>query len=347
VTHGPDKPHAGTTRTPLLAVEDLVVEFGPRDAPIRGVDGVSFEIEAGGSVGIVGESGSGKSVTSLSILRLLPEPPGRIAGGRVLFQGVNLFDLPRNRMKEIRGRDIAMIFQEPMSSLNPVMTIGDQIAEAIMLHEPISREARREKVIEMLRVVGIPNPAGRLDAYPHQFSGGMRQRVMIAMALACNPKLLIADEPTTALDVTVQAQVLELMKRVRRQFNTAILLISHDLGIIAEFCERVIVMYAGRVVEDADVRSIFRAPKHPYTRGLLQSIPRLDDNRERLYQIPGSVPSSGTVRRGCPFAPRCGLRIEKCDSEMPPLFRFGATQRAACWVTAEVDPAGRAPESVS
>ena len=331
---------------PLLAVENLVVEFGPKEAPIRGVDGVSFEIEAGRSVGIVGESGSGKSVTSLSILRLLPEPPGRIAGGRVMFQGVNLLEVPRNRMKEIRGRDIAMVFQEPMSSLNPVMTIGDQIAEAILLHETMSAEARRAKVVEMLRVVGIPNPAGRLDAYPHQFSGGMRQRVMIAMALACNPKLLIADEPTTALDVTVQAQVLDLMKRIRRQFNTAILLISHDLGIIADLCERVVVMYAGRVMEDADVRSIFRAPKHPYTRGLLQSIPRLDDERDRLYQIPGSVPMAGAARKGCPFAPRCSMRVDRCTTEMPPLFRFGPTQRAACWVTAEAESAslpGSAP----
>jgi oligopeptide/dipeptide ABC transporter ATP-binding protein len=238
-------------------------------------------------------------------------------------------------MPEIRGRDIAMIFQEPMSSLNPVMTIGDQIGEAIKLHEKMSREQRRARIIELLKLVGIPNPEGRLDAYPHQFSGGMRQRVMIAMAVACNPKLLIADEPTTALDVTIQAQVLDLMARVRKTLNTAVLLISHDLGVIAEVCDRVIVMYAGRVVEDADVRSIFANPSHPYTRGLLKSIPRLDDDQKRLYQIPGSVPTAGSVKEGCPFYARCPLHIDKCRSEMPPMFAFGQRHKAACWVTAE------------
>ncbi|HEY9347376.1 MAG TPA: ABC transporter ATP-binding protein, partial [Inquilinus sp.] len=230
----------------MLKVENLAVEFGPKAAPLRVVDGVGFEIQAGGSLGIVGESGSGKSMTSLSILRLIPEPPGRIAQGRILFNGTDLLALPRAKMPEIRGRDIAMIFQEPMSSLNPVMTIGDQIGEAILLHEPVSREERRRKTIEMLRLVGMPDPERRLGAYPHQFSGGMRQRVMIAMAIACNPKLLIADEPTTALDVTIQAQVLDLMKKIRATLNTAVLLISHDLGVIADICERVIVMYAGR-----------------------------------------------------------------------------------------------------
>jgi peptide/nickel transport system ATP-binding protein len=320
---------------PLLKVENLAVEFGPKTNPIRAVDGVSFEIEAGGAVGIVGESGSGKSMTSLSILRLIPEPPGRIVQGRVEFNGVNLLELPRARMPDIRGRDIAMIFQEPMSSLNPLMTIGDQIGEAVMLHSPLDREARRRRVIEMLNLVGIPDAAGRIHAYPHQFSGGMRQRVMIAMALACNPKLLIADEPTTALDVTIQAQVLELMKKVRSATNTAILLISHDLGVIADICDRVIVMYAGRVVEDGDVRSIFHRPSHPYTRGLLDSIPRLKDQRRRLFQIPGSVPLPGTVKLGCPFYSRCSLRVDECAREMPPMFRFGENHTAACWVTAE------------
>jgi peptide/nickel transport system ATP-binding protein len=240
-------------------------------------------------------------------------------------------------MPDIRGRDIAMIFQEPMSSLNPVMTIGDQIGEAILLHEPLSREKRHRRVIDLLNRVGIPDAAGRADAYPHQFSGGMRQRVMIAIALACSPKLLIADEPTTALDVTIQAQVLELMKEIRAATNTALLLISHDLGIIADVCERVIVMYAGRVVEDGDVRSIFHRPAHPYTRGLLQSIPRLRDDRRRLYQIPGSVPLPGTVGEGCPFTSRCPLRVERCAREMPPMFRFGDQQTAACWVTAGVE----------
>jgi len=322
------------SQSPLLKVENLAVEFGHKDAPIRVVNGVSFEIEAGGSVGIVGESGSGKSITSLAIMGLIPNPPGRIAQGRIELEGVNLLDLPKTKLPEIRGRDIAMIFQEPMSSLNPVMTIGDQIGEAIKLHEKMSRGERRARIIELLKLVGIPNPEGRLDAYPHQFSGGMRQRVMIAMAVACNPKLLIADEPTTALDVTIQAQVLDLMARVRKTLNTAVLLISHDLGVIAEVCDRVIVMYAGRVVEDADVRSIFSNPSHPYTRGLLQSIPRLDDDRKRLYQIPGSVPLAGTVKQGCPFYARCSHRIDKCAAEMPPMFAVSERHKAACWVTA-------------
>ena len=319
----------------LLEVSHLAVEFGPKTNPVRAVNDVSFEVPAGGAVGIVGESGSGKSVTSLSILRLVPEPQGRIVAGRIAFEGVNLLDLPRTKMPEIRGRDIAMIFQEPMSSLNPVMTIGDQIAEAIMLHESVGRTERRRKVIDLLKLVGIPDPPGRVDAYPHQFSGGMRQRVMIAMALACRPKLLIADEPTTALDVTIQAQVLELMKRIRIATNTAILLISHDLGVIADVCERVVVMYAGRVVEDGDVRSIFRRPSHPYTRGLLKAIPRLTDDRPRLFQIPGSVPLPGMVKSGCPFYSRCSLRVDRCAEEMPPMFRFGEQHTAACWVTSE------------
>ncbi|MEZ2126500.1 MULTISPECIES: ABC transporter ATP-binding protein [unclassified Sinorhizobium] len=319
--------------TPLLKVENLRVEFGSVANPIRVVDGVNFEINAGGSVGIVGESGSGKSITSLAIMRLVPELC-RISEGRIEFNGVNLLDLPLPQMPDIRGRDIAMIFQEPMSSLNPVMTIGDQIGEALKLHETMTREQRRARTIELLKLVGIPNPEGRLDAYPHQFSGGMRQRVMIAMAVACNPKLLIADEPTTALDVTIQAQVLELMQKIRSTLDTAVLLISHDLGVIAEVCERVIVMYAGRVVEDADVRSIFRHPSHPYTRGLLQSIPRLSDDNTRLYQIPGSVPVAGSVKAGCPFYARCPLRVDRCASEMPPMFSFGPAHRAACWVTA-------------
>jgi oligopeptide/dipeptide ABC transporter ATP-binding protein len=237
-------------------------------------------------------------------------------------------------MPEIRGRDIAMIFQEPMSSLNPLMTIGDQVAEAILLHQPMSRAARRERVINLLRQVGIPDPESRLGAYPHEFSGGMRQRVMISMALACRPKLLIADEPTTALDVTIQAQVLELMKRIRRQSGAAILLISHDLGVVAEMCERVVVLYAGRVVEEGEVRAIFRRAAHPYTRGLLNSIPRLDDERRRLSQIPGSVPLPGEITQGCPFRARCEHRVSRCDAEMPPLVPRGEGHRAACWVVA-------------
>jgi peptide/nickel transport system ATP-binding protein len=319
---------------PLLRVENLAVEFGSKEKPIRVVDAVSFEVRAGGAVGIVGESGSGKSMTSLAIMGLISDTPGRIVEGSVELEGSNLLGLPRKSMAEIRGRDMAMIFQEPMSSLNPVMTIGDQIDEAIKLHQKLGRAERRGRVIELLKLVGIPNPERRLGAYPHQFSGGMRQRVMIAMAVACDPKLLIADEPTTALDVTIQAQVLDLMHKVRRTLNTAILLISHNLGVIADVCERVIVMYAGRVVEEADVRSIFRSPRHPYTRALLRSIPRLSDGQSRLYQIPGSVPLPGTIKEGCPFYARCPDRVDKCAREVPPLFDVGPDQRAACWVSA-------------
>ncbi|GGA40315.1 ABC transporter ATP-binding protein [Pelagibacterium lentulum] len=319
--------------TPLLRVEDLVVEFGPKSAPIRVLEKVNFEMMSGSSIGIVGESGSGKSMTSLAIMRLIPEPAGRVSG-RIEFDGRNLLDLPKKEMPRIRGRDIAMIFQEPMSSLNPVMSIGDQIAEGIMLHESMPREKRREKAAELLRLVGMPDPMGRLDSFPHQFSGGMRQRVMIAMAIACNPRLLIADEPTTALDVTIQAQVLQLMKQVRKRLNSSILIISHDLGVIADIAEHVIVMYAGRVIETGDSRSIFRNPTHPYTRGLLDSVPRLKDDRKRLHQIPGSVPLAGMIRQGCPFYARCGLRMDKCQQQMPPMQSVNSTHNAACWVTA-------------
>ena len=321
--------------TPLLKISHLSVEFGPQSHPIRVVDDVSFAIEDGGAVGVVGESGSGKSVTSLSIMRLIPTPPGRIAEGSIELNGTDVLKLPLARMPEIRGRDVAMIFQEPMSSLNPVMRIGDQVEEAIKLHDKASAAKRRRKVVEILSLVGIPDAEGRLGAYPHQFSGGMRQRVMIAMAIICNPKLLIADEPTTALDVTIQAQVLDLMKRVRRELGTAILLISHDLGIIAEVCDSVVVMYASKIVEIGDVRSIFRRPRHPYTQGLLRSIPRLHDDNRRLFQIPGAVPSAGSVKAGCPFYSRCGVRIDKCRAELPPMFAFGAGHQAACWVAAE------------
>jgi peptide/nickel transport system ATP-binding protein len=322
-------------KSPLLSVENLSVEFGNRTHPLRVVDEVSFAIPAGGSLGVVGESGSGKSITSLSILRLVPEPPGHIAGGRILFDGADLLMLPRQQMPDIRGRDIAMIFQEPMSSLNPVMTIGAQIEEAILLHEPMSREARRARAVELLGLVGVPQPQERLGAYPHQFSGGMRQRVMIAMAVACNPRLLIADEPTTALDVTIQAQVLALLKDIRRRLGTSILLISHDLGIVADVCERVVVMYAGRVVEDGDVRSIFRRPAHPYTQALLQSIPRLEETRRRLQTIPGTVPPPGPLRAGCAFHTRCAVRLDKCAADRPPARRVGADHVAACWLIAE------------
>ena len=317
---------------PLLDIADLTIEFGPRARPVKAVDGVAFAIEAGGSVGVVGESGSGKSLTALAILRLIPEPPGRISAGRITFSGTDLLRLPRERMPDIRGREIAMIFQEPMSSLNPVMTIGDQIAEVLYLHEDLSRRERRARVIATLASVGMPAPEERLGAFPHQFSGGMRQRVMIAMAVACNPKLLIADEPTTALDVTVQAQVLNLMRQLRERLNTALLFVSHDLGVIAEIADRVVVMYAGKVVETGDVRDIFRHSGHPYTQALLQSIPRVDDDRSRLYQIPGGVPSPAARPPGCPFAPRCPSRLAICTQEMPPMFALGGAHQAACWL---------------
>jgi len=318
---------------PLLKIDNLSIEFGSQ-RPIRVIEGIGFEVPESGAVGIVGESGSGKSVTSLAIMRLIASPPGRIVSGSIDFRGTDLLGLSAAQMPEIRGRDIAMIFQEPMSSLNPVMTIGSQIGEAIKLHEALDRRARRRKVVDLLRRVGIPDPEARADAYPHEFSGGMRQRAMIAMAMACGPKLLIADEPTTALDVTVQAQVMELMKRLRRETGMALLLISHDLGVIADACDRVIVMYAGRIVEEADTRDLFAHPRHPYTRGLLAAIPRLSTTEKRLAQIPGAVPPAGTIRKGCPFAARCTQAIDKCREEMPPLIEAAKRHRAACWVTA-------------
>ena len=317
---------------PLLDIADLTVEFGTPGRAVKAVDGVSFKIDAGSSVGVVGESGSGKSVTALAILRLIPEPPGRISAGHIQFDGTDLLTLSRDRMPDIRGSQIAMIFQEPMSSLNPVMTIGDQIGEVLYLHEKLSRRERRNRVIAALASVGIPAPEERIGAFPHQFSGGMRQRVMIAMALACNPKLLIADEPTTALDVTVQAQVLALIRRLRAEMSTAVLFVSHDFGVIAEIAERVVVMYAGKVVEVGEVREIFRHPAHPYTQALLQSIPRVDDERERLFQIPGSVPSPAARHAGCPFVSRCPARMAVCAQQMPPMIMLAPSHQAACWL---------------
>lgn len=317
----------------LLDIRDLTVEFGPVAKPLRVVDRVSFTVGAGETLGVVGESGSGKSMTALSVLRLVPEPPARLSG-QILFDGRDLMKMPKREMPRVRGKDIGMIFQEPMSSLNPLMTIGDQIDEAIMLHERLSAAERRQRVVALLRLVGMPDPESRLGAYPDQFSGGMRQRVMAAIAMACNPRLLIADEPTTALDVTIQAQVLEMMLDIRRRLNSAILLITHDLGVVAETCERVVVMYAGRIMEDASVRSLFSNPRHPYTQGLLQSVPTLTERRKRLYQIPGSVPPAGTIKAGCPFRPRCPVRMDRCAVEMPPLVSHGPGHRAACWASA-------------
>jgi len=318
----------------LLSVRGLTVAFRGRAGVSHAVDGLDLDIAKGGSLGIVGESGSGKSITSLAMLRLVPEP-GRITAGQVVFEGRDLLALPLGRMPELRGRDIAMVFQEPMSALNPVMRVGDQIMEALLLHEKIGRTAARARMIDMLGMVGIPAPEDRAGAYVHQLSGGMRQRVMIAMALICRPKLLIADEPTTALDVTIQAQVLDLLKRLQTSFGTAILLISHDMGVIADIAEHVVVMYGGRVMESADRRSLFRTPRHPYTQGLLAAIPRLHDDRRRLAQIPGSVPVAGPAKPGCPFAARCMVVRPVCTKRDPPQTSLGETHVVACWAVAE------------
>jgi len=305
---------------PLLEVRNLVTEFRTDEGVLRAVDDVSFEIPAGGAVGIVGESGCGKSVTSLSILRLV-QRPGRIVSGEILFGGRNLLTLPESELRRLRGRDIAMIFQEPMSSLNPVYTAGAQIAESVRLHQGRSARAARERAIELLTLVGIPSPEERVDAYPHQLSGGMRQRVMIAMALACEPRLLIADEPTTALDVTIQAQILELLAGLRARLGMAIMLITHDLGLVAEFVDEVVVMYAGRVVERAPVRPLFASPRHPYTRGLLRSVPSYGDNarRPRLPTIPGMVPDLRHLAPGCRFRDRCDVSVAACERDEPVL----------------------------
>jgi peptide/nickel transport system ATP-binding protein len=317
---------------PLLQVEDLRTHFLSEDGVTRAVDGVSFTVHAGETLGIVGESGCGKSVTALSILRLLPRGSGRVVGGVIRFEGRNLLELDEGSMREIRGNRIAMVFQEPMTSLNPVYTIGDQIAETMRIHGRLSRGEARGRAEEMLRLVHIPDAAQRLDTYPHQLSGGMRQRAMIAMALACSPKLLIADEPTTALDVTIQAQILRLMLELKSRSDAAILMITHDLGVVAETCQRVIVMYAGHTVEEAPVLDLFDRPAHPYTRGLLASAPRrAASRRSRLPEIPGMVPSLRRSVPGCAFAPRCPIAIARCHVEQPPMLELAASQRAACW----------------
>jgi oligopeptide/dipeptide ABC transporter ATP-binding protein len=316
----------------LLEVKDLKTYFYTEDGVVPAVDGVDFELKPGQTLGIVGESGCGKSVTSLSILRLVPNPPGRIVEGEILFEGKDLVQATESEMQHIRGNDIAMIFQEPMTSLNPVFTIGKQIMEAIMLHQNLDKNKAREKCIEMLKLVGIPRAEQAIDEYPHQFSGGMRQRAMIAMALSCNPKLLIADEPTTALDVTIQAQIIELMKGLKDKLNTAIILITHDLGVVAEMCEHVIVMYAGKVVEEADIMELYTDPKHPYTVGLMKSKPSLDDNRDRLEVIPGAVPNPLDMPEGCTFHPRCPHAMDICREKQPHLINNEDRRRVRCWL---------------
>ncbi len=306
----------------MLDIQGLKTYFYTEDGVVKAVDGVDLYVRRGETLGIVGESGCGKSVTSLSVMRLI-SPPGRIVAGKIIFDGVNLLTLPEREMTKIRGNRISMIFQQPTSCLNPVFRIGDQIAEVLNIHEGLGREAGWARAVELLRMVGIPEPQKRAYAYPHEISGGQAQRVMIAMALACSPELLIADEPTTALDVTIQAQILDLMRDLRERTGTSIMLITHDMGVVAEMCDRVVVMYAGQVVEQADVRTLFRNPLHPYTQGLLGSIPVLGQVRERLDVIPGTVPNLLDPPPGCRFEPRCqkceGPIRERCISEMPPL----------------------------
>lgn len=315
----------------ILEVRRLDTEFRTRAGTVNAVSDVSFSIRRGSTLALVGESGCGKSVTSLSILRLV-QPPGEITGGEIIFNNRDLLKLNSEEMRHIRGREIAMIFQDPMTSLNPVYTVGDQIAEAIELHERLSRKRARAKAIEMMERVRIPDAARRIDDYPFQLSGGMRQRVMIAMALACNPNLLIADEPTTALDVTIQAEILELLRDLKDDFDLSVLLITHDLGVVAETADRVAVMYAGRIVEEAPVRDIFHAPRHPYTEGLLRSVPRLSDagRRQRLDTIEGAVPSLLNLPRGCAFAPRCRYVIDDCSKEAIPLIAVNEVRSSRC-----------------
>jgi len=315
----------------LLDVRALKTFFQVEGGEFPAVDGISFSIDPGRTLGIVGESGCGKSVTALSIMGLVPRPPGRFAGGEILFDGVDLLQLSAAALRELRGNRISMIFQEPMTSLNPVLTVGEQITEGILRHRTMSRDAAKELAIEMLRMVHISSPEERFGDYPHRLSGGMRQRVMVAMALACKPKLLIADEPTTALDVTIQAQILDLMRTLREETGTAIILITHDLGVVAELADDVVVMYAGRIVERATVASLFAEPQHPYTVGLLGSIPRLDIEQDRLAAIEGQVPNPLAPVTGCRFHPRCPFVIERCRHEDPPLIDLGNGHESACW----------------
>jgi len=315
---------------PLLDVRSLSTHFFTDEGVVRAVEQVSFEIQPGEILSLVGESGCGKSVTGLSILGLIPSPPGRIVHGEILFDGKNLLQLKEKEMERVRGNEISMIFQEPMTSLNPVFTIGDQIMEAITLHQSVGRSEARKRTIEMLDRVQIPTPETRIDAYPHQLSGGMRQRAMIAMALSCQPKLLIADEPTTALDVTIQAQVLRLLKEIQREMGMAVMLITHDLGVVTEIADRVAVMYAGRIVEVASIGAIFGHMRHPYTKGLLDSIPQLTEKKKRLNAIPGQVPNPLSLPVGCKFHPRCYLMIEDCKKEEPSLFQVDGDHFSRC-----------------
>ena len=346
---GQSAPADISNKPPLLTVDGLRTYFDLRHGVVKAVDGVSFSLAPHETLAIVGESGCGKSMTALSLMRLVPDPPGRIAGGTVRLDGVDLLTLSEEAMRGVRGKDIAMIFQEPMTSLNPVLTIGNQIAEAVLLHEKVNRRQAWDKAVEMLRLTRIPEPEQRAKSYPHQLSGGMRQRAMIAMALACNPKVLIADEPTTALDVTIQAQILDIILDLQNKLGTAVILITHDLGVVAETAQRVIVMYAGRKVEEAPVEELFARPQHPYTHGLMGSIPRLPSLRgevanavERLQEIPGTVPALTNLPPGCVFAPRCAQAQDRCRAQYPPYEEKRPGHWAACWRSHELYGDGNA-----
>lgn len=319
---------------PILQIKDLKTYFHTENGVIPSVNGVSFDVRAGETIAIVGESGCGKSVTSLSIMGLVGAP-GKIEGGEILFQGEDLTKLKKQELRKLRGNDIAMIFQEPLTSLNPLFTVGNQISESIKLHQKVGKAEAKQKSIEMLKKVGIPRPDKVFSSYPHSLSGGMRQRVMIAMALSCNPKLLIADEPTTALDVTIQAQILELMRGLTREFNTSIMIITHDLGVVAEMVDTVVVMYAGEVVEHTDVFTLFKEPKHPYTKGLLDSTPKIHEIKEELQSIEGTVPTPANMPTGCRFHPRCPFAMEKCLNQKPELDEATPGHKVRCWLHEE------------
>ena len=347
-----DQPETGTAKSfspeaeAVLELENVHTRFFTRDGVVRAVDGVSYEVRRGETLGVVGESGCGKSVTALSIMRLVASPPGRIVDGAIRFQGTDLLRLSNVEMQAIRGNEISMIFQEPMTSLNPVLTVGTQISEALMMHRGLSKRDALDNVVEMLRLVHIPEARSRVHEYPHQMSGGMRQRVMIAMAVSCNPKILLADEPSTALDVTIQAQILDLMRELQETLGTAIVLITHDMGVIAENADRVVVMYAGKKVEEASVEELFSHPMHPYTEGLLGSIPRMSvaaknkSKRLRLNEIPGMVPSLYNLPQGCAFAPRCAHASDRCRSEYPGLEQKRPGHLVACWHSDRVGASG-------
>ncbi len=327
----PARKHETVTQSPVLEVTDLKTRFNTQDGVVHAVNGVSFELRKGEFLGVVGESGSGKSVTMMSLLRLIPMPPGEIVSGSAMFGGRDLIKMDSKSLRKIRGGQIGFIFQDPLTSLNPVLTVGFQLEESLRIHTDLGDRERVRRAIELLDMVGIPSPKDRLKNFPHEFSGGMRQRVMIAMALACSPQVIIADEPTTALDVTIQAQIIEIVKELREQFGTAVVWITHDLGVVAGLADRVIVMYGGEIMEEAPVRDLYGSPKHPYTLGLLGSVPRLDQKGQKLVNIKGQPPSLYEPSSCCPFAPRCPFVFDRCWNENPPLLDIGSGRRASCW----------------